>query len=172
MTFNFQQEYLAILLPSIPDELAELKEELSEFIYWDDSQFQDDYQAKDSIKFLVEQGLPRQASPYLGFKNYHQSDIMQIQQNSNLQSHHFPIGADGSGNVIFVDMADGQIYLSDHDNNDEVIFINNSLEQLGKCICGYDKGYKSLKDLMMYQAIDNKIGERRDFWQVELAEKS
>lgn len=169
MTFNFKQEYLAILLPSIPDDLYdELSKELSEFVYWQESELQDFRLSSQQIQFLTVQGLPKQSSPFLGFNHFSRAEILQIQQDNDLENYHLPIGTDGSGNIIYIDYLKG-VYLSDHDNNCEKIFINTTLEQFAQSICAYTKGHRNLKNLTIYQAIDEKVGKQKDFWQMELS---
>lgn len=164
---HFKKQYLAEMLIDLPTDLVEeLTADLSEWLYWKKSQLENFNLLPSQIEFLSQIGLPK-VSAEINFEQFDKDLIFEILKNHDLDKTYFPLGFDGSGSIVFLHIVDGGIFLCDHDNGNEMVFINSSLEQLAETLVYVAKIFiqKIETDRFADLAkIDKKAGQKGDFW--------
>lgn len=164
---DFKEQYLQILLADLPIDLKdELTESLSQWTYWQASQLKEYQLSSLQIDFLSQIGLPKTAME-CNFEVYDKEMIAIILDNHHLDERYFPIGFDGAGNVVFIHKDNNHIYLCDHDNGNDLIFINSSLEQLAKTLVIVHQFFMkkvSIDPILALADIDKNTMKDGAFW--------
>ncbi len=130
---NFKQRFIAAL-PAMPPNLDLRWDEFAEF----DRVTVAPLFSRDA-DFLAEQGLPCDASPFLSFVAYSRAEIDQRLQVFGLSSNCFPIGHNGSGDVLAIDMDTREVVYFNHDFHNLRVFINSTLQQFAESLCIYQE---------------------------------
>lgn len=118
------------------------------------------------IDFLSQIGLPKTAIE-CNFEVYDKEMIAIILDNHQLDERYFPIGFDGAGNVVFIHTDNHHIYLCDHNNDNDLIFINSSLEQLAKTLVIVHQCFMqkvSINPMLALADIDKDAVKDGAFW--------
>lgn len=164
---NFKTQYLAVMLADLPDDLAEeLTADLSEWIYWEKSQLESFNLSLSAVKFLTEIGLPK-VSNDIYCEEYDTKTLSSILDNHDLDKTYFPLGFDGCGSVFFLKTDNDCLYLCDHDNGNQMIFINSSLEKLAETLVLVAKFFVKktiVNPLAELSQIDEKAVQENSFW--------
>ena len=128
---EFKKRYIKSL-PSVPEELN-LK--LDEFVLFDSQTLESSGLSEKDKEFLLEAGLPRDASPFLSFQAYSLKDISRRKEVFGIDESFFPIGHNGSGDPIVIDTKSGEVLYFNHDYHMKKVFINSSLRQFAETLC-------------------------------------
>ncbi|MHA6195670.1 SMI1/KNR4 family protein [Pseudomonas wadenswilerensis] len=127
---------------------------------------------REDSSFLTTQGLPCDAAPFLSFYAYSQSEIESRLKIFGLPESCFPIGHNGSGDVVAIDMDSRQVVFFNHDFHNERVLINSSLPQFAESLCIFKEHFenKSMADcLVAIAAIDPQAAEPGSMWQAEVS---
>lgn len=127
----FKKRYIGAL-PEVPKDL-DLK--LDEFHLFDSNLRGAKLLKSYDLDHLVSVGMPSQASPFLSFGSYPDWEYE--------ADKYFPIGADGSGSNLCIDLSNGEVVLLDHDWGMKRVFINSSLEAFAECLCIYQESLRN-----------------------------
>lgn len=130
---DFKARFISAL-PSLP---AELDLGLDEFVVYARSELSSI--AAQDADFLVEQGLPCDAAPFLSFAAYTESQRTHRLSVFGLCDDYFPIGHNGSGDIVAIDRVSREIVYLNHDFNNERVLINSTLLQLAECLCVFQE---------------------------------
>jgi len=130
---NFKKRFLDAL-PEIP---PGIDLGLDEFVTYDKSTIS--ILERADSEFLNEVGMPASASPFLSFYSYTSAEISELYKSSALQNSYFPFGANGSGDILAIDLKSNEIVYFNHDNNNERVFINSSLNQFTESLCVFQQ---------------------------------
>ena len=157
---EFKERYIGAL-PEVPKGL-DLK--LGEFQLYDSNLRAITLLKHSDSEHLVTVGMPSQASPFLSFSGYPDWEYK--------ADHYFPIGADGSGSNLCIDLSNGEVVLLDHDWGMKRVFINSSLETFAECLCIYqeclrDENISNCMGLMCNA--DNKLLTSGEWWANEVS---
>lgn len=153
-------------LPAVPPEL-DLR--LDEFVRFEANNLH--LLAQEDTEFLITQGLPRQASPFLSFSAFSETEIQELIEMSALQSHYFPIGQNGSGDLVAIDLDSREVVYFNHDSNNCRIFINSTVSQFAECLCIYQEhliANKMVNCLAVIGKIDGKSVVEGNMWNSEI----
>jgi hypothetical protein len=126
---GFRDRFIAAL-PDVPPEL-DLR--LDEFVSFDR-----EILAKfchEDAALLAEQGLPCDAPPFLNFDAYSVEEIRERTEIFGLPSEAFPIGNNGSGDMIAIDINTRHVIYFNHDFENLRVFINSNLPLFLECLC-------------------------------------
>ncbi|MGY0653039.1 SUKH-4 family immunity protein [Luteimonas sp. A537] len=124
------------------------------------------------LDLLLEQGLPRDASPFLTFYAYSQPEIESRKEVFGIPESCFPIGHNGSGDVLVVDTDTREIIYFNHDNHNVRVLINSSLPQFAESLCIYQEHLtKGAVGVCMaaIAAIDTRAVIQGSMWQSEIS---
>ncbi|MBN2978746.1 SUKH-4 family immunity protein [Pseudomonas lactucae] len=163
---NFKVRFVASLR-KIP---ADLDLHLDEFVLFD-PEFLPDRLVREDSSLLAAQGLPRDAAPFLSFYAYLQAEIESRVQNFGLPESYFPIGHNGSGDVVAIDMDSRHVIYFNHDRYNERVFINSSLPQFAESLCIYQEHLtKEAMDncLDAIATIDSRAVDLGSMWPAEV----
>ena len=117
--------------------------------------------------FLLEQGLPRDASPFLSFAAYTPEEIRERLDTFAVSKDYFPIGHNGSGDIVAIDTNRGEVVYFNHDANNLRVFINSTLPLFAECLCIFQEHLRSgmmhscLSDI---EAVDAKAAKTGSMW--------
>ncbi|MBC3303093.1 SUKH-4 family immunity protein [Pseudomonas sp. SWRI18] len=167
ISLNFKNRFVASL-PKIP---AGLDLHLDEFVLFDSESLPHRLAREDS-SFLAAQGLPRDAAPFLSFYAYSQSEIESRVHIFGLPKSYFPIGHNGSGDVIAIDMDSRHVICFNHDHYNESVFINSSLAQFAQSLCIYQEHLTTetmANCLDAIATIDSRATDLGSMWQTEVS---
>lgn len=164
---NFKDRFVASL-PEIPEDLDL---HFDEFVLFDPESLPDRLAREDS-SLLTAQGLPCDAAPFLSFYACSQPEIESRVQIFGLPESCFPIGHNGSGDVIAIDMDSRHIIFFNHDRYNERVFINSSLPQFAESLCIYQEHLT--KETMhncldAIATIDSRAADHGSMWQTEVS---
>ncbi|MDB5339702.1 MAG: hypothetical protein JWN70_5321 [Planctomycetaceae bacterium] len=126
---DFRRRFLAGL-PAIP---AELGLRLDEFVQFDTSTVH--LLDSEDATLLLAQGLPHDASPFLSFEAYSSEQLDSRFETFGVSKSYFPIGHNGSGDVLAIDLNTREVVYFNHDLEDARVFVNSSLIQFLECLC-------------------------------------
>ncbi|MFM2600156.1 hypothetical protein [Vibrio fortis] len=126
---NFKKRFLEAL-PEVP---AGIDIGLGEFVTYDKSTLT--VLERESSDFLHEVGMPVCASPFLNFNSYSSYEISELYELEVLTESYYPIGSNGSGDILAIDIKSNEIVYFNHDCNNERVFINSSLDKLAESLC-------------------------------------
>ena len=132
---EFKNRYIKSL-PPVPEGL-DVK--LDEFVLFDFQTLESGDLNKKDKEFLLEAGLPRDASPFLSFQAYSLKDIASRREVFGIDESFFPIGHNGSGDSVAIDTISGEVVYFNHDFHMKKVFINSSLRQFAECLCIYQE---------------------------------
>lgn len=155
---NFKERYIAAL-PSVPEDL-DLG--LDEFHLYNSVDLHESKVSEKDKSFLMKVGLPRQAAPFLSFSNHEVYGFS--------PEEYFPIGADGVGNNILIEIDSGAIVLLDHDWDMKRFFINTSLEDFVHCLLIYTEYLESDNLVQCFKKmcdIDSNLPSEGEWWKSE-----
>lgn len=90
-------------------------------------------------QFLIEAGLPADASPFLCFEGTRPLlTVAEKWRQPTIPSRYRQIGFDGAGNLIAIDEeAEGRIVYLDHEDRFAPVFMNSSVAQLAESLLAY-----------------------------------
>jgi hypothetical protein len=156
-------------------DLPELYARLSKFISFDKvllSKY--GLNAKD-IDFLMCYGLPADASPFLTFHAYSNGDLEEMYGLYDLPRSLFPLGQNGSGDMLGIEISSSEVVYLNHDRNMELVFINSSLLQFTESLCVYQEhlSAKTMRQcLASIKKIDVAAVQENAMWvsEVEMAD--
>ena len=158
-TNKFKERFIQSL-PEMPEGL-DLR--LDEFHIYDlKNQFSPLLNSQDR-EHLVSVGFPVRASPFLSF-----SDSPDWDYKADL---YFPIGADGSGNTVCIDLSNREVVLLDHDWGMKRVFINSSLDKFAECLCIYQEALSNKNlDACLNKMIneDSRLSAEGEWWVNEI----
>ncbi|MGB4810898.1 MAG: SUKH-4 family immunity protein [Methylophilaceae bacterium] len=163
-SFNFKIRFIST--PPVPPELNLHLDEFVEF-----SQHNLSSLAQEDRAFLASQGLPRDASPFLSFAAYSQAEIAERIETFALTTNLFPIGHNGSGDVIAIDKSSREVVYFNHDMYNLRVFINSSLPLFAECLCIYQEHLHNKKMhscLMAIETIDMAAARTDGMWSAEI----
>ena len=143
--FDFKTLFVAAL-PSLP---SGLDVQLDEFIFWEPGQLP--LMAEEDAEFLVEQGLPDSAAPFLSFAVYSGTEATRRRTIFGVADHYFPLGHTGSGDVLALDSQTREVVYFNHDFNNQRVFINATLQLFAQCLCVFQQ---HLRDSTMARCLD------------------
>lgn len=164
---NFKDRFVASL-PQLP---ADLDLHLDEFVLFDAESLPTRLAREDS-SLLAAQGLPRDAAPFLSFYAYSQPEIESRVHIFGLSDSYFPIGHNGSGDVIAIDVDSRHVILFNHDSYNQSVFINSSLVQFAESLCIYQEHLNKeamANCLDAIAIIDARAVDLGSMWQVEVS---
>ncbi|MCS3418648.1 hypothetical protein M2399_003823 [Pseudomonas sp. BIGb0450] len=127
--FDFKARFLAAL-PIFPPE-PDLS--FDEFVVYEAGEFCS--LAAQDAQFLVKQGLPRDAAPFLSFEAYSAGEIAHRLTVYGISEDHFLLGHNGSGDALAIDRRTREVVSFNHDFNNERVFINSTLMLFAQCLC-------------------------------------
>jgi hypothetical protein len=92
--------------------------------------------AASDADWLREVGLPRSAAPFLSFADNDEINIPTVTDLWGVRgfSQYRVIGANGNGDPIAIDTANGEIVYLNHDNAFQRVFINSSVIKLAEAL--------------------------------------
>lgn len=127
--------------------------------------------AQDDIAFLTTQGLPQDAPPFLSFAAYTQKEIEQRLETFSLPQNIFPIGHNGSGDILAIDKNTRDVVYFNHDANNLRVFINTTLLQFAECLCVFQEHQKNetmRQCLDAIAAVDSEAAKASSMWHSEI----
>lgn len=127
--FDFKARFISAL-PSVPPELGLGFEE---FVVYERSRL--GAIAPQDADFLVTHGLPRDAAPFLSFAAYSEAQIAQRLSVFGISDNYFPLGHNGSGDVVAIDRLSREVVYLNHDVDNARVFINSTLSLFAQCLC-------------------------------------
>lgn len=164
---TFKEQYLAVMLSDLPiDLIEELTEDFSQWVYWEVSQLEGFNLSSKQIQFLSKIGLPKTSND-IYCEQYDDKTIALILDNHGLDNSYFPLGLDGCGSVVFLRIDNDCLSLCDHDNDNEMIFINSSLEKLAQTLVFVANVFikeNIANPLAELGRIDEKAVKENSFW--------
>jgi hypothetical protein len=131
--FDFKARFVAALPPMPPG----LELHWDEFVEFEPSRLS--ALSEDDRSFLTSNGLPRAASPFLAFAAYSAPEIAERVETFAVPGSYFPIGHNGSGDIIAIELTTREIVYFNHDNENLRVFINTTLRQFAECLCVYQE---------------------------------
>ena len=164
---NFKDRFIA----SLPETPAHLDLHLDEFVAFNAGTLPGRLIKEDS-DLLAAQGLPRDASPFLSFYAYSQPEIESRKQIFGIPESCFPIGHNGSGDVVAIDLDSREVIYFNHDYYNQRIFINSSLPQFAESLCIYQEhlSKKAMANCLdAIAAIDARAAISGSMWQAEVS---
>lgn len=151
------------------DNLPELRNELLEFVVYDAALLKKFGVSKGDVAYLSEVGLPRQAAPFLDFSAYSETDLRDIYRDT--PSNIFPLGGNGSGDLLGIDVSTANVIYLNHDKNNERVFINSSVATFVETLCLYQEYMTSNNDAQFLSSlakIDQPASADGGMWRAEL----
>lgn len=127
--FDFKARFISAL-PPLPPDLA-----LGEFVAYRYGNLSS--LAAQDAAFLVNQGMPRDAAPFLSFEAYSEPQVNQRRVVFGIDADYFPLGHNGSGDVLAIGCRNREIVYFNHDFDNARVFINSTLAQFAECLCVY-----------------------------------
>jgi SUKH-4 immunity protein len=109
-------------------------------------------------------GLPYSCIPFIGFGKFKEPKLEKLVNVYDLDDSFeslYVIGKDGSGDPICVEEITGKIFVLNHDNGFEEMFMNNSLHQLAEFILLVREGCSAITEKYGVDAAWNE-GEAMD----------
>jgi hypothetical protein len=164
---NFKDRFIASL-PEIP---AHLDLHLDEFVAFNAGTLPNRL-AKEDSDLLAAQGLPRDASPFLSFYAYSQPEIESRKQIFGIPESCFPIGHNGSGDVVAIDLENREVVYLNHDYHGQKVLINSSLPQFAESLCIYQEHLrkKAMENCLdAIATIDARAANFGSIWQAEVS---
>ncbi|MBT2788254.1 MULTISPECIES: SUKH-4 family immunity protein [unclassified Halomonas] len=158
------EEFKARFIKALPDVPEELNLKLDEFSQFPESALLGYELRDDDRDFLCKVGFPRQAASFLSFSSY--------EALSNMQAGFFPIGSDGSGSNIGIELSSGNVILLDHDFGMKSVFINSSLFLFAECLCLFQEHLTREAMAGCVEAlcqIDRYVNDQDGWWYNEVA---
>lgn len=163
--FDFKTRFIAAL-PPVPPGLD---------LHWDqfvtfDPDTLSALDAEDAA-FLIEQSLPCDASPFLSFAAYTPNDIEERLSTLGLPQACFPIGHNGSGDIIGVDTKTREVVYFNHDASNLRVFINSTLSLFAEGLCIYQEHLRAgvmRSCLSAIEKIDARAVEAGSMWRSEV----
>ncbi|WP_159094853.1 SUKH-4 family immunity protein [Stenotrophomonas sp. ESTM1D_MKCIP4_1] len=146
---------MTALLPVVPAELIEEAPDLADLFVFQRHPLATlpAWLHPHARQLLNEQGLPREAAPYLSFFDAERA----AEVSAALPAPGWAIGHDGGGNVLAIDAASGEVVMWDHDNGDARVFANRDLLCFAECLCGY---YRCMETRQAFPQVVAKIDPR------------
>jgi hypothetical protein len=130
---DFRSRFVAAF-PEVPADLDLHLDEFVDFERADVSRL-----ASEDADLLKRQGMPHAAAPYLSFEAYSPEEMDELLQSSGLPDSFFPIGQNGSGDIVAIDTKSREVIYINHDAKDVRVFINSSLQQFAESLCIYQE---------------------------------
>lgn len=170
---EFRQQFVASVLtdPDL-DQVPELKERLSEFVFFARETLVAHGVRGSAADFLSEGGLPQDAAPFLTFTAYSERELTQLFELYEMPREIFPLGANGSGDPLGVELSSQAIVYLNHDANMQRVFINSSMHQFADSLLCYQlllrqgRPYELLERL---RSIDPAATRAGTMWHSEAA---
>ncbi|MDQ0070541.1 hypothetical protein J2W34_002326 [Variovorax boronicumulans] len=168
---EFRQQFIsnALANPGI-EQIPELKEQLSKFVQFDRETLVVRGIDQSAADFLAEGGLPQDAAPYLNFNAYSEQELKDLYDLYEMPKEIFPIGANGSGDPLGIEISSQAIVFLNHDANMQRVFINSSIQQFAQSLLCYQQllkqgqGHELLERLQSIDPVATKAGS---MWHAE-----
>ena len=132
-------EFKKRFVESLPPMPQEIDLRFDEFVSFDSQVLKASGLNDKVTEFLLEAGLPRDASPFLSFQSYSANDIEKRKEVFGIEDEYIPIGINGSGDPLVIDTKSGEVLYFNHDDNMRKVFINSSIWQFAACLCIYQE---------------------------------
>jgi hypothetical protein len=164
---NFKDRFVSSL-PAVPPDL-DLR--LDEFVVFDTNVIPARLAKEDSY-LLGKHGLPRYAAPFLSFHAYSQPEIESRKQHLGIPESYFPIGHNGSGDILAIDTDSREVVYFNHDSHNQRVFINSSVRQFAESLCIYQEhlGNGAMAECLgAIAAIDTRASTIGSMWQAEVS---
>ncbi len=145
--FNFKQCFTAAL----PPPLLELDLRLNEFVDVDPATLGS--LAQRERDFLLQQGLPCEATRFFHLRAYPASEINDRVAIFGLPPSAFPIGSNGWGDMVAIDEETGNIVLFHGESDNRRVFFNATLLQFAQCLCAYQEHSTHMRRTSFLDAI-------------------
>ena len=168
---EFRQQFVASVLTDLDlDQVPELKERLSEFVYFARETLVAHGVGDLAADFLSDGGLPQDAAPFLTFAAYSEQQLAQLHEVYGMPRGIFPLGANGSGDPLGVELSSQAIVFLNHDANMERVFVNSSMQQFAESLLCYQlllRQGKAHELLERLQSIDPPATRAGTMWHSE-----
>ncbi len=164
MPVSFKQRFLS----GLPETPPELDLQLDEFTVFESTDLPG---LNDNAKrLLVEEGLPRTASPFLSFSCYGDIEINDLRESGAIPEQFVPLGQNGSGDLLGIDTTTNEVVYLNHDSHNHRVFINSTLDQFLECLCIFQEHLYSKtrrSPLSAIAKIDPRAAEKGAMWHAE-----
>ena len=152
-----KRQYVNAMCARFPDDLADLWEEVAEFVTFRAVAEWGVMWSADNIAFLVNVGLPASAPTMMEFRAPAEADL-----------EHICIGCNNYGDRIVVQKASGNVVYINHDCDDRIEYMNRDAISLFRSICAFAdmmSGQTGFAETMA--AIDPKAIHEDRWWHRE-----
>lgn len=151
---SLKRQYIDSMCADIPDDLTDLREEISEFVVYPDVGEWSVNWNEDNIAFLREIGLPVSAPTMIEFRVPVEID-----------SEHVYVGFNNYGDRIAVVKSTGHVVYINHDFNNQIKYMNRDAVSLFRSICAFAGMKTDHKDFVAkVGAIDPKAIHENNWW--------
>ncbi len=160
------REMLMALLPAMPVELIQEEPDLADLYAFQCHRLEalPSWLDARARQLLSEQGLPRQAAPFLSFFDGERAGEL----SASLPAPGLAIGHDGGGNLLAIDAGSGEVVMWDHDNGDARVFVNRDLLHFAACLCEFPYFVEDPAGFLPVVAdIDPQAAAEGSFWRDE-----
>ncbi|MCP3873590.1 MAG: hypothetical protein GY699_10610 [Desulfobacteraceae bacterium] len=157
---DLKKKYIETMVSGIPDDLSELKDELSIFYTYPQVQTWDVKWENENNEFLKEIGIPESAPTMLNFKKVPEVDKGFI-----------VIGFNNYGDRILILKESGNLVFENHDFNNRIEYLNKDVISFFKTVCAFAdlmKGDQSFSEKM--SDIDPDAFRNDTWWHREYLE--
>jgi len=170
---EFKRRFLAhVRALSGLDALPDLRERLREFVTFDREVLEAYGLRASDVDFLVASGLPRGASTFLSFAAYSHAQLEELYAQWELPSTLFPLGHNGSGDPLGIELSSHAIVLLKHDDGMRRVFINSSIPRFAESLCLFQelRAAKRLGELLaQLQVFDSDVAAAGSMWPAEVS---
>ncbi|NKI71064.1 hypothetical protein GN109_16685 [Collimonas pratensis] len=169
---EFRKRFLTRLV-AFSNMPKEVSARLSAFVHFDEALLFKFSLTHADIEFLTQYGLPRDAAPFLNFNAYSEHELDDMRALRGVPKNFFPIGQNGSGDMLGIDISSREVVYLNHDRDMERVFVNTSLYQFAECLCLYQE--HSLAKTMVnclsdIQRVDSNAAEKNTMWATEVTD--
>ncbi|PHR88855.1 MAG: hypothetical protein COA78_36175 [Blastopirellula sp.] len=114
------------LFSKVPEDI---REDVSQLIYFDYNTLVNNGVLKETAQFLSTEGFPENSAPFLSFSISDDSKIESLLNGIDDSTNYYPIGSNGSGDIIAVQKDNDNIVYFNHDDFHKKIFINSNIRK-------------------------------------------
>ena len=168
MIANFKNRFIA----SLPEAPPDLDLRWDQFVTFDPAVLENIPLASEDSALLTTQGLPCDASPFLSFHAYTKAELTSRKETFGIPDTYFPIGHNGSGDVLAIDLKTRDVVYFNHDNNNERILINSTLPLFAESLCIYQEhlaSYRMSSCISAIAMIDSSATFPNTMWHEEIS---
>ena len=154
---KLKDEYISKVIQELPDDLKDLKLELSEFQKYQSIRLFNINWADENNEFMEKIGLPKSAPSMIEFR-----------EPNDLNENFIDIGFNNYGDRIVIVKYSGVISYINHDFDDRLEYINKDAVSLFKSIYLFQTLTKEVKDFAeRIEEIDPKAFDKGNWWHQE-----